>query len=147
MKEIELKYININGVNYPLYCDLNVLELIQEKFTSVNKFERDLLGLTPIIDENGNVQRDEKGSILNDRGEPKIKAIVYGLYLMIREGQRIDARQTGKEWEDLPLDEIRECCSIPFGELATILHDEFNRCFDVKKKSRMRRTRHKRSTT
>ena len=142
MKNIELNHIDINGVKYPLYCDLNVLELIQDKFTSVNQFERDLLGLTPII-ENGELQRDENGSILNTRGEPKIKAIVYGLYLMIREGQRIDARQTGKEWEELPLDDIRECCSVPFGELAAVLHDEFNRCFNVKKKSRTTRRRKK----
>ena len=146
MKEVELNHIEINGVKYPIYCDLNVLEVIQDKFTSVNKFERDLLGLTPIY-ENGELQRDENGSILNSQGEPKIKAIVYGLYLMIREGQRIDARQTGREWEELPLDEIRECCSIPFSELAVILHDEFNRCFDVKKKSRTRRTRRRKSTT
>ena len=144
MKDIDLNHIEINGVKYPVFCDLNVLEVIQEKFTSVNKFERDLLGLTPLY-QDGELQRDEKGLILNSQGEPKIKAIVYGLYLMIREGQRIDARQTGKEWEELSMDEIRECCTIPFSDLATLLHDEFNRCFNVKKKSKTR-TR-KNSTT
>lgn len=146
MREIELNHIEINGVKYPLYCDLNVLELIQEKFTSVNRFERDLLGLTPII-ENGEIKRDDNGLIISSQGEPKIKAIVYGLYLMIREGQRIDARQTGKEWEELPLEEIQEACTIPFSELARILHDEFNRCFAVKKKSKMITNRRKRKTT
>ena len=134
MKNIKLNHIDINGVNYPLYCDLNVLELIQENFTSVNSFERDLLGLTPLIDENGEIRRNEEGSILNSQGEPKIRAIVFGLFLMIKEGQRIDSRQTGKEWEELTIDDIRELCTVPFGELSNILHAEFNRCFEVKKK-------------
>lgn len=135
MKDIELSYIDINGVSYPLYCDLNVLELIQEKFTSINSFERDLLGLTPLKTSDGQLQRDENGSILNMQGEPKIKAIVYGLFLMVKEGQRIEARQTGKEQPELTIDEIREACSVPFNELAVILHDAFNRCFNIKKKS------------
>lgn len=147
MKNIELNHIEMNGVNYPIYCDLNVLELIQEEFTSVNKFERDLMGLTPLIDENGEVKRNEEGSILNLQGEPKIKAIVFGLYLMIREGQRIDSRQTGKEWEELTIDEIRELCTIPFGELAQKLHEEFNRCFDIKKKSKRATSRRKSTST
>ena len=146
MKNIDLNHIEINGVRYPIYCDLNVLELIQENFTSVNKFERDLMGLTPLLDENGEVKRNEEGSILNTQGEPKIRAIVFGLYLMIKEGQRIDTRQTGKEWEELSIDEIREACSVPFGELAVILHDEFNRCFNVKKKLK-RTTRRKKNTS
>jgi hypothetical protein len=147
MKNIELSHIEMNGVKYPIYCDLNVLELIQEEFTSVNKFERDLMGLTPLIDENGDVKRNEEGSILNLQGEPKIKAIVFGLYLMIREGQRIDSRQTGKEWEELTIDEIRELCTIPFGELAQKLHEEFNRCFDIKKKSKRATSRRKSTST
>lgn len=147
MREIDLNHIDINGVMYPIYCDLNVLEVIQEEFTSVNKFERDLLGLTPLIDDDGNLQRDESGSILNSQGEPKIKAIIYGLYLMIREGQRIDARQNGKEWEELSIDEIRENCTVPFNELAAILHDEFNRCFNVKKKLKTMTRRRKKNTT
>ena len=147
MREIELNHININGTEYPLHCDFNVLEIIQDKFTSVNQFERDLLGLTPLRDENGDLQRDESGSILNSQGEPKIKAIVYGLYLMIREGQRIDARQTGKEWEELPLDVIREECTVPFTDIADILHETFKRCFNVKKKVAKKTTRRRKNTT
>ena len=66
--------------------------------------------------------------------------------MLIREGQRIDARQTGKEWEELTIKEIRECCNVPFTELSKVLHEEFNRCFDVKKKSK-RITSRKRNTS
>jgi len=136
----------MEGVKYPIYCDLNVLELIQEEFTSVNKFERDLMGLTPLLDENGEIKRNDEGAILNLQGEPKIKAIVFGLFLMIKEGQRIDTRQTGTEWEELTIDDIRELCTIPFNELSQILHEEFNRCFNIKKKSK-RATSRKRNTS
>lgn len=143
MKNIILNHIEIDGVKYPIYCDLNVLELIQDNFTSINKFERDILGLTPLLDENGEIKRNEEGLILNSQGEPKIRAIVFGLYLMIKEGQRIDTRQTGKEWEELTIDDIRELCKVPFMELSEKLHAEFNRCFEVKKKLKRQTNRRK----
>lgn len=147
MKTIELNHIEIDGVKYPIYCDLNVLELIQDNFTSINKFERDILGLTPLLDENGEIKRNEEGLILNSQGEPKIRAIVFGLYLMIKEGQRIDTRQTGKEWEELTIDDIRELCAVPFMELSEKLHAEFNRCFEVKKKLKRQTNRRKNTVT
>ena len=147
MKTIELNRIEIDGVKYPIYCDLNVLELIQDNFTSINKFERDILGLTPLLDENGEIKRNEEGLILNSQGEPKIRAIVFGLYLMIKEGQRIDTRQTGKEWEELTIDDIRELCKVPFMELSEKLHAEFNRCFEVKKKLKRQTNRRKNTAT
>lgn len=147
MKNIILNHIEIDGVKYPIYCDLNVLELIQDNFTSINKFERDILGLTPLLDENGEIKRNEEGLILNSQGEPQIRAIVFGLYLMIKEGQRIDTRQTGKEWEELTIDDIRELCAVPFMELSEKLHAEFNRCFEVKKKLKRQTNRRKNTAT
>lgn len=147
MKNIILNHIEIDGVKYPIYCDLNVLELIQDNFTSINKFERDILGLTPLLDENGEIKRNEEGLILNSQGEPKIRAIVFGLYLMIKEGQRIDTRQTGKEWKELTIDDIRELCAVPFMELSEKLHAEFNRCFEVKKKLKRQTNRRKNTAT
>lgn len=145
MKDIELNYVDIGGAKYPIYCDLNVLEIIQDNYESINKFERDLLGLTPLRSEDGELQRDDKGLILNKTGEPKIKAVALGLFLMIREGQRIDTRQTGTQHEELTAEELREITSVPFTDLANVLHDEFNRCFNVKKKltTRTRRSRKK----
>ena len=143
MREVELNHININGIEYPLHCDLFALEVLQNEFQSVNKFERDLLGLTPLRDENGEVKRNDEGVILNAQGEPKIGAIIRGLYVMIKEGQRINGRQTGKEYEEITYEEIGENCFIPFTKLADILHDEFNHSFSVKKKSSTKRPRKK----
>jgi hypothetical protein len=38
LKDINLNEIEMNGKKYPFYCDLNVLELIQDNFKSVNQF-------------------------------------------------------------------------------------------------------------
>ena len=61
MKEINLNKIEINGTEYPIYCDLNVLDLIQENFESVNEFERGILGLVPLRDKDGELMRDDTG--------------------------------------------------------------------------------------
>ena len=145
MKEIELSHIEVDGVIYPAYCDMNVLEILQNTFKSVNAFERELLGLTP-IKENGELKRNEEGYILNVQGEPKIGAIVAGLTLMIREGQRIDTRQTGKEHEELTELEIREILTNPF-EIAKSVHEVFNRCFEAKKKLKKTQSRKRNTAT
>ena len=93
LKDIKLNEIEMNGEKYPFYCDLNVLELIQDNFKSVNQFERDILGLSPIRDEDGEVKRNDKGEILHEQIEPRIKAVAFGVFVMIREGQRIRERE------------------------------------------------------
>lgn len=147
MREIELNYIEINGVKYPIYCDLNVLELIQDAYTSVNQFERDILGLAPIKDKDGNLLHNDDGSLKCEQVEPKIKAIVFGLFLMIREGQRIEERQTGKKVELIDNDDLREGCRESFIELSMAVREAFNRCFEVKKKSKTTNRKKNRSTT
>jgi hypothetical protein len=139
MRNIEINEVEINGKQYPIYCDLNVLELIQDNFVSINQFERDILGLTPIKDENGELVRDDNGALKQMQGEPKIKAIAFGLYVMIREGQRIKQRETGEEVEYITQEDIREGCRESFLKLSEIVRTEFNRCFIIKKKENNRK--------
>jgi hypothetical protein len=134
MKEIELNKIEINGTEYPIYCDLNVLDLIQENFESVNEFERGILGLVPLRDKDGELMRDETGALLQEQHEPKIKTVAFGLFVMIREGQRIQKRETGEDVELIQKEDIMEGCRTSFIELAEIVREEFNKCFAFKKK-------------
>ena len=134
MKDIKLNEIEINGTKYPIYCDLNVLDLIQENFESVNEFERGILGLVPLRDKNGELMRDDTGALLQEQHEPKIKTVAFGLFVMIREGQRIQKRETGEDVELIQKEDIMEGCRISFIELAEIVRTEFNRCFTIKKK-------------
>lgn len=134
MKEIKLNKIEINGTEYPIYCDLNVLDLIQENFESVNEFERGILGLVPLRDKDGELMRDDTGALLQEQHEPKIKTVAFGLFVMIREGQRIQKRETGEDVELIQKEDIMEGCRTSFIELAEIVREEFNKCFTIKKK-------------
>lgn len=134
MRDIDLNEIEINGIKYPIYCDLNVLDLIQENFESVNEFERGILGLKPLRDKDGELMRDDTGALIQESIEPQIKAIAFGLFVMIREGQRIQKRETGVEAPLIQKEEIMEGCRTSFLELAEIVRTEFNKCFQFKKK-------------
>ena len=144
MRELEINHININEINYPIYCDLNVLEAVQEEFKSVGEFERQLKGLTVKHDENGDIVRNENGSILHDTIEPRIKAVVYALYIMVAEGQRIEKNRFGIETEPLPIDVIREFNHVNYVELSGILGAEFDKCFSSKKNLMEKKTRRRR---
>lgn len=140
MTEIKLNHIEIDGVSYPLYCDLNVLGKAQKEFTSINQFERDLLGLEIMRDENGDPIINNEGIIVKTQGEPKIEAISFALQEMIKEGQKIEKRQDGTEPADITGEELVELCDIGFQELSIKLHQEFNRCFESKKKKKVTKT-------
>ena len=70
-----MNQITIDGETYPIYCDLLVLEKIQDEYESVNQFERELLGYEILRDENGEPLRAEDGTLLMAAKEPKMKAI------------------------------------------------------------------------
>jgi hypothetical protein len=141
LKDINLNEIEMNGKKYPFYCDLNVLELIQDNFKSVNQFERDILGLSPIRDEDGEVKRNDKGEILHEQIEPRIKAVAFGVFVMIREGQRIRERETGEKSPEITMEDIREGCRTSFIDLSVKVAEEFNKCFEVKKKENPKESR------
>ena len=147
MREAELNHIRINEINYPIYCDWNVLEAVQDEFGSIGEFERQLKGLKIKYDDNGDIVRNDKGMILHDTGEPRIKAVAYALYIMIAEGQRIEKDREGKEPERLSINDIREFNGVNYMELSHILGEEFDRCFNSKKKlTAEKKTRYRKQT-
>ena len=123
MKEIKLDHITWNGKKYPVYCDLLVLEKIQEEFETINQFERELIGQAVVYDEDGNAERDDTGALVKKAVEPTIKTIVRGLYLMIEEGQRIETSQ-GKEVEPITEEDIMSYCG-NFYALGIMVHGIF----------------------
>lgn len=122
----ELRKITISGNTYPVRFDYTTLMAVSEKYPSIHKFELDLLGLEVIgLDEEGN----EK---LKKTKDPSISVLIFLTPLMVNTAldylgfDRVDEK---KIIQDIDLN---------FVELATILHDEMNRCFKsslpVKKK-------------
>lgn len=129
----KLKNIKIGGVNYPLKCDLNVLQNLQEVFGSVSEFERDLLGVRFLKNDDGTQVYTPEGDPAITLVEPSIKAIKYALLFMINEGLEYYAHEKGKEYEPIEDMDIITKCDIDFNVLKNVLHDEYKKCFVTKK--------------
>ncbi len=129
----KLERIMIGGRALPIKIDLNVLEHIQNVYETVNEFEREIIGAKVARDEKGKVVYDADKKPVFLKTEPSIKAIKMVLPLMINEGLAIEAEETGKSWE--PVSDLWVCanCTIAFEVLADIIHEEFKRCFEIKK--------------
>lgn len=129
----ELTHLKIGKKEYPIYCDMSTLEQIQEKM-GLYEFEHALVGKEILRDENGDPEYDLDGIKLKYRSvEPKIAVIMYALMLFINEGILVEAEEAGKCPIPANEREIVRNLNIPFAELVSILHNEFNRCFEVKK--------------
>ena len=134
MREIKLNHITIDGEELPIYCDMMVLEKIQEECKSINQFEREILGYVVLKDKDNEPLRNEDGTLKIVVTEPRMKTIMLGLELMVNEGIRIENRQTGSEKEYITREYLAEVNDRPYQELSELLHEEFNRCFASKKK-------------
>jgi hypothetical protein len=84
MKDINGK-IQVNGVDYPLVFNLNVMEAIQEKYGS--------------IEEWGNMTDGASG-------EPNAKAVIFGFTEMINEGIDIENDEREEKRQPLTLKQV-----------------------------------------
>ena len=74
--------LKVEGKEYPMAFKLNVMEVIQEEYDTVDKW----------------------GDLVEGKGknkEPNIKALVFGLTAMINEGLDIEADEKGKDFKPL----------------------------------------------
>lgn len=118
-----LSYITVRGRQIPLWCDIFVLNEIQEKYGSIGSFERRLIGVPE------DAEKDWRGT----RKEPCVAAIIFALELMIREGYKkadmLEESVTPHEDPKVLLMDI----DIPFSALSGIVHEVYKRCFQSKK--------------
>lgn len=131
----KLNHINLSGEEYPIKCDILVLEQIQDKYGDLSKFENDLIGFVPSIGEDGLPVKNEEGLVVGMSGTPDVKVIRDALIWMIREGEEIDKEENGKEREILTDNQILRRVDMSPKELGKALREEFNRCF-VRKNAR-----------
>lgn len=129
----KLSTMKIGGKTYPVKIDLNVLQMIQEEFETINNFERDILGLKFKRDEEGKIIYKEDGEPDFYVVEPSVKAIMFVLPLMVNEGLEIDALQRGVEFEPVNEKLLIASCDIAFEALARKIHAEYRKCFVTKK--------------
>ena len=123
-------FIMIAGSEVPVWCDLYVLNEIQEEYGTIGKFERALVGIA----------EDEEGK--RWKKEPDIKTLMFALRIMVQEGIK-KQKKAGIE-TDIDVEQVLMDADIPYTELAEMLHDVFWRCFRAKKSKQERKKEKKR---
>lgn len=129
----KMRRIIIGGQSYPIIVDINVLEHIQNEYGSVNLFEREILGIKFLKDEEGKQKYTPEGNPMVYQTEPSIRAIKTVLPLMINEGLSIEAEERNVGYEPVTEQQVFRECTISFDLLAKIIHQEYKRCFEIKK--------------
>lgn len=124
----EMNYIKLSGTEYPIRCDMLVLEKIQEEYGDISDFENKLLGFTPSRNKDGTVKKDDKGRQIGISGIPDIKALNLAVYWMVNEGLEVEDRKG----ELLTKEKAARMIDYTPKELSELLHKEFMRCFQRK---------------
>lgn len=123
-------YIELGGENYPIKCDLAVLEAAQEEYGKLSVFEKEIGGLM----DSG--KKDEDGSTIYIKEEPSMKAVRFVLPLMINEGIDIENRLDGTSRKHLTDETLQESvCGTNVFTLADTLYREFLKCFESKNRN------------
>lgn len=117
----------------PIRIDLNVLDQIEDKYGTKEKFEQELMGWRFKRGEDGRFERTEDGGIAIEYVKPSLKALIFILPRMINEGLKAEAYDTGKEYEPVEADYIIAACEMDRGYLYQVILDELRRCESVKK--------------
>lgn len=120
----KLNTINLGENEYPIKCDLDALEQLQDEFGSLQNFEFLLKGMNPILDENGQKKIDKNGDIEVEMTEPSMKAIKTALLIMIKEGVEIH-NEDATEKIKLPSDKkLCRMIEAPF-TISVKLYEEY----------------------
>ncbi len=128
----DLKTIKLSGEEYPIKCDLVVLEKIQDEFGSFDDFENGIRTWVPELDEDGEKVKDENGEIKTIFHLPDMRILNTALYFMVNEGEEIKAEKENRTPVLMSRDEIARKVELSPTILAIRLFDEYLRCFSIK---------------
>ena len=128
----KLNHITLSGIEYPIKCDMLVLEKIQDKYKDLAEFESKLSGFVPGVDENGEYTRNDEGRIIGYYGEPNMEALGDFLFWTVEEGIDIEREEHGAEMEVPEKKKLIRSVDLAPRELAEVLRMEFTRCFERK---------------
>lgn len=131
MMEVEAKTVVFGGQEYPVRCDMNVLEKLQDVFGTLNNWENGILGIKGFRDSEEIDEETEKPKRVAVMGEISIRAVRVAFVLMVNEAIEIENEDKGTKREKIPTAEFLRCCRDGNGyvKLASDLHDEFLNCF------------------
>ena len=132
----KMNTVRIGEKKLPIRCDFDVLQALQENFGTLKEFEMKLLGMVPVLDENGDpiyeTASDGTEIIKFRTTEPNLKALALALPLMINEGRK-QAQAQGEEIDDFDYKAAIKEADFSMLDVAVDLHAEYRRCFDRKK--------------
>ena len=134
----KLNTITLSGVEYPIKCDLLVLEQAQKKYGSVGEFERRIMNWEKVLDEYGDeilVEMEGKAGEKVERPKiagkiPDAEAVLDALYWMAGEGAAITAEESGAPCAAPAREKLARVMDKGLMELGELLHAEFYRCFE-----------------
>lgn len=131
----KLNTVDIGEYKLPIRCNIYVLSALQAEFESISKFQQKLIGMKPKTDKDGNIVYTKDGLMDFTMGEPKIEAIIFAMPLMIKEG----IKKASEQGEDVDYSEIDwkplfDEMDFDYVKVAIQLNEEFQRCFNRKKK-------------
>lgn len=119
--------IALSGSEYPVKCDMLVLEKVQEKYGDLSAFENRIRKFIPDTDDKGDYVKNKDGLIVGHYEYPDIAALMDLTYWSICEGMEI----SGKECELTRKELIRLIDVTPL-ELSEIMHAEYIGAFQRK---------------
>ena len=143
----EMKKIVMQGKEYPIKCDLLVLEKLQQEFGSLNDFENGLITMEEIkedkmVEEAGDLEQElqrELGVEPEEKKEeekkkykvkfPDMKCVKAALYYMVNEGEEIEAEREGRTPVVYTREELGRKAGAAIIGIANQLHMEFYNCF------------------
>lgn len=123
MFENELTYITLSGRDFPIRCDMKVLEEIQDKYSDLVKFENLIYPHTPALDKDGKQKKNKEGDLLYNIGMPNIKAVNDALYFMVSEGLQVSGD------EPVERNELLVYVDVSPQTIGEILAEEYDKCF------------------
>lgn len=111
-----VSYIELSGEKLPFRMDNLIVQLIQETYGTIKRFEYGIIG----------IRENTEGN--QEKCEPSVAIMNFILPKMIEEGYKV----LGEEPEYTDLEIIRMIDMNPY-ELASKIHEEMIRCFQSKK--------------
>ena len=125
-----METVMLDGKDYSIKCDIDVLIEIQEQFDGLNAFEMLIGGFRAIKRADGSTELDDKGMPLLERTEPSVRAIRTVLPYMLQEAaivlkdiKQVDLSKTDEAIKNMRFDMIK---------VASAIYREFNKCFERK---------------
>lgn len=123
----ELTKFEYNGSEYPLRCDLVVLEKIQNFVGDIIEAEDKLRGYKPRVDKDGIVDRT-----IGTWTFPDVALVTQALVWMMEEGKEV----TGGDYDIPTVEEMKQQDEYSLNEMALPVFNEFERCIAGKKKKK-----------